>query len=97
MQQPEIGRSTATFVPDETLVAVIEMSLFTWLVAGLVPGVDRRPLKKLSPDENDLLLLLDGWRCEAMAAGRTITRVVVAYESGRDGFWPARWLRARGI
>ncbi|WP_042446992.1 hypothetical protein [Azospirillum sp. B510] len=61
MQQPEIGRSTATFVPDETLVAVIEMSLSTWLVAGLVPGVDRRPLKTLSPDENDLLLLLDGW------------------------------------
>lgn len=97
MQQPEIGRSTATFVPEETLVAVIEMSLSTWLVAGLVPGVDRRPLKKLSPDENDLLLLLDGWRCEAIAAGRTITRVVVAYESGRDGFWLARWLRTRGI
>lgn len=39
MQQPEIGRSTAAFAPEETLVAVIEMSRSTWLVAGLVPGV----------------------------------------------------------
>ena len=97
MPQPEIGRSTAAFAPEETLVAVIEMSRSTWLVAGLVPGVDRRPLKKLSPDENALLLLLEGWRHEAMAAGRTIARVVVAYEAGRDGFWLARWLRAKGI
>ena len=97
MQRPEIGRSTAAFAPEETLVAVIEMSRSTWLVAGLVPGVDRRPLKKLSPDENALLLLLEGWRHEAMAAGRTIARVVVAYEAGRDGFWLARWLRAKGI
>jgi transposase len=26
-----------------------------------------------------------------------IDRVVLAYEAGRDGFWLARWLRARGI
>lgn len=97
MQQPQTGRSTAAFAPEETLVAVIEMSRSTWLVAGLVPGVDRRPLKKLSPDENGLLLLLEGWRREATAAGRAITRVVVAYEAGRDGFWLARWLRAWGI
>jgi len=30
-------------------------------------------------------------------AGRTIKRIVVAYEAGRDGFWLARWLRAREI
>jgi transposase len=26
-----------------------------------------------------------------------IKRVAVAYEAGRDGFWLARWLRARDI
>ena len=26
-----------------------------------------------------------------------ITRIVLAFEAGRDGFWLARWLRARGI
>ena len=29
--------------------------------------------------------------------GRTITRIAVAFEAGRDGFWLARWLRSRGI
>ena len=37
------------------------------------------------------------WRAEATQKGRTITRIAVAYEAGRDGFWLARWLRARGI
>lgn len=28
---------------------------------------------------------------------RDIKRIVVAYEAGRDGFWLARWLRARDV
>ena len=32
-----------------------------------------------------------------MKAGRKIARIAVAFEAGRDGFWLARWLRARGI
>lgn len=73
------------------------MSRSTWLGAGLLPGVDRGPLKKLQPDEISLMRLLESWRQEALAAGQTIARVVVAYEAGRDGFWLARWLHARGI
>src|SRR3954452_19500533 len=97
LQHPDIARSTTAYAPDETLVVVVEMSRSTWLVAGLLPGVDRRPLKKLEPDENGLMRLLESWRDEALRAGRTVARVVVAYEAGRDGFWLARWLRARGI
>src|SRR6266852_5435872 len=37
------------------------------------------------------------WRAEATKMGCTITRIAVAYEAGRDGFWLARWLRARDI
>ena len=33
----------------------------------------------------------------AMKVGRMITRIVLAFEAGRDGFWLARWLRARSI
>jgi len=73
------------------------MSRSSWLVAGIVPGVERQPLKKLEPDEAALLRLLERWCGEAAKAGRTISRVAVAYEAGRDGFWLARWLRARGI
>jgi transposase len=36
---------------DATLIAVIEMSQSSWLVAGIVPGVERQPLKKLAIDE----------------------------------------------
>jgi transposase len=54
-------------------------------------------LKKLDTDENELLKLLDRWRVEAEKAGHKIKRIAVAFEAGRDGFWLARWLRARGI
>jgi len=72
------------------------MSLKSWLVAGIVPGVSRAPLKKLGADENAVLRLLHRWREEATTSRRRITRVVVAFEAGRDGFWLARWLRAVG-
>ena len=62
-----------------------------------MPGIGRHPLKKLESDEEALLRLLQRWRDEAAGAGRTITRLAVAFEAGRDGFWLARWLRARGV
>ena len=59
--------------------------------------MERQPLKKLPADENGLLKLLERWRAEAEIAGHKIERTAVAFEAGRDGFWLARWLRARGI
>ncbi|HTB87748.1 MAG TPA: hypothetical protein VK743_07345 [Steroidobacteraceae bacterium] len=41
--------------------------------------------------------MLHRWRDEAVRAGRTITRIALAFEAGRDGFWLARWLAACGI
>src|SRR3954468_17949524 len=82
---------------DSTLVCVIEMSGSSWLVAATVPGVDRRPLQKLPVDPARLLAQVERWRQEAARAGRTIQRTVVAYESGRDGFWLARLLQGHGI
>jgi transposase len=96
-QANDLSRSLAALDEDSTVVAVIEMSQSSWLVASIVPGVARHPLKKLEPDAAALRQLLERWRDEATKAGRTITRIAVAYEAGRDGFWLARWLRARGI
>src|SRR5947208_4608273 len=96
-QRDDLSRSLTAFQQDGTLVAVVELSRSSWLVAGLVPGIGRHPLKKLAPDEEALLRLLHRWRDEAAGAGRTITRLAVAFEAGRDGFWLARWLRARGV
>jgi transposase len=59
---------------DSTLIAVIEMSLSSWLVAGIVPGVERQPLKKFAVDESVLLKLLHRWREEAEKAGRSHSR-----------------------
>ena len=73
------------------------MSKASWLVSGAVPGVERQPLKKLAPDATALLRLIERWRNEAVRAGRPISRIALAYEAGRDGFWLARWLIARGI
>src|SRR2546430_17604106 len=68
---------------------------------GTIPAtsqLDRRqPLKKLAVDESALLRLLHRWREEAEKAGCRIERIVVAFEAGRDGFWLARWLKARSI
>lgn len=98
MRKPnDLSRSLTVFDGDKTLIAVIEMSLTSWLVAGIVPGVERQPLKKLAVDEGALLKLLNRWRIEAEKAGHRIQRIVVAFEAGRDGFWLARWLRARDI
>src|SRR5450755_4735225 len=99
MQKPHDNSkaSPAAFTQDSTLIAVIELSLSNWLVAGLIPGVSREPLKKLEPNPEDLLKLLFRWRDEAIKAGKPITRIAVAYETGRDSFWLARWLRSRDI
>src|SRR3974377_590264 len=93
----DLSRSFTAFEQDSTLIALIEMSLTSWLIAGILPGIERHPLKKLDVDEEGLLQLLHRWRDEAINAGREISRIVLAFEAGRDGFWLARWLRARNI
>jgi len=98
MSRPfDASRSLTALEQDSTIIAVIEMSQSKWLVAAVVPGVERHPLKKLDANEAALLKLLHRWRHEASQAGREIKRIVVAYEAGRDGFWLARWLRARDV
>ncbi len=96
-QNNDLSRSLTPFDQNETVIAVIEMSQSSWLVAGIIPGIDRHPLKKLETDEAGLLRLLRRWQEEATKAGRTIWRIAVAFEAGRDGFWLARWLRAHDI
>src|SRR3982075_632586 len=98
MPQPnDLSRSLAALDQNSTIIAVIEMSQSSWLVAGVLPGIERQPRKKLEPSPERLLALLHGWRDEAVGAGKEITRIAVAFEAGRDGFWLARWLEARGV
>ena len=93
----DLSRSPVALDENTTLIAVIEMSLSSWLVAGRAPGLERHPLKKQDPDPEMLLARMQRWRDEAMHSGPEITRIAVAFEAGRDGFWLARWLRAGGV
>src|SRR6516225_8922134 len=93
MPQPnDLSRSLVALDQDSTIIAVVEMSQSSWLVGGILPGIERQPRKKLEPNPERLLALLHRWRDESVRAGRTITRITVAFEAGRDGFWLARWL-----
>jgi hypothetical protein len=51
-QLNDLSRSLVILEQDATLIAVIEMGQSSWLVAGIVPGVERSPLKKLAVDES---------------------------------------------
>src|SRR6266478_2599391 len=96
-QLNDLSRSLVALDQDSTIIAVVELSQSSWLVGGVLPGIERQPCKKLEPSAERLLGLLHRWRDEAVRAGSHITRVALAFEAGRDGFWLARWLRARGV
>jgi transposase len=96
-QVSDLSRSLAPFDQNTTLTVVVELSEASWLVAGMIPGIERQPVKKQDPDPVALLRLLERWRLEAIKAGKTIGQIALAFEAGRDGFWLARWLQARNI
>jgi hypothetical protein len=52
-QLNDLSRSLTSLEQDNTIIAVIEMSQSSWLVAGIVPGIERHPLKKLEPNEGE--------------------------------------------
>jgi transposase len=88
----------AAFDHDSTLVIALELSGKSWEVGAIVPGLPRRPRKRLEPrDMAGLMKAIERWKAEATAAGRCVRRVVLTYEAGRDGFWIARFLRHRDI
>lgn len=93
----DLSRSVIPLDQGSTLICVVELSKSSWLIAGMVPGVERQPLKKLEANASALLDIIERWRHEAVKANRPIGRIVLAYEAGRDGFWLARWLRSRGV
>ena len=50
MPQPnDLSRSLVALDQDSTIIVVVEMSQSSWLVAGMLPGIERQPRKKLEP------------------------------------------------
>ena len=56
------SKSLTAIEQDSTIIAVIEMSQSSWLVAAVVAGVERQPIKRLGAEEAALLKLLHHWR-----------------------------------
>ena len=89
-QPNDLSRSLVALDQSSTIIAAVELSQSSWLVAGMLPGIERQPRKKLEPNPERLRGLLHRWRDEVVRAGHTITRIAVAFEAGRDDFgWRA--------
>jgi transposase len=91
-------KPAAAFDHNITLVAVLELSGKSWEMGASVPGVSRRPLRTLAVrDIGAVIKAIEQWKAEAFRAEHSVSRVVLGYEAGRDGFWIARALQERGI
>ena len=67
MPQPnDLSRSLVALDQNSTIIAVVELSQSSWLVGGVLPGVERQPRKKLEPNPERLLALLHRWQDEAV-------------------------------
>jgi transposase len=90
--------AATAFDHDSTLVVALELSGKWWEASAVVPGVARRPRRRLpARDLAELLRSIERWTSEAAKARQVVPRVVLTYEAGRDGFWIARYLLAQRI
>src|ERR1700674_1343711 len=62
MPQPnDLSSSLVALDQNSTIIAVVELSQSSWLVGGVLPGIERQPCKKLEPSAERLLGLLHRW------------------------------------
>jgi transposase len=67
MPQPnDLSRSLVAVDQNSTIIAVVELSQSSWLVGGVLPGIERQPRKKLELSPERLLAMLHRWRDEAV-------------------------------
>jgi transposase len=63
MPQPnDLSKSLVALDQNSTIIAVVELSQSSWLVAGVLPGIERQPCKKLEANSERLLAALHRWR-----------------------------------
>ena len=79
----DLRRSLVALDQNRTIIAVVELSHLSWLVGGVLPGLNVSRARSWSRAQN-------GW------LSCCIMRIALAFKAGRDGFWLARWLEARG-
>src|ERR1700757_2043223 len=83
---------------NATIVAVLELRGKNWLFGAVAPGLSRRTRRSLEARNVEAVVrALEQAKGESAKALFEVARIVVGFESGRDGFWIARALQQRGI
>ena len=83
---------------NTTIVAVLELSGKNWLLGVVAPGVSVRMKRSIEARNLEAVVrALEQAKEKSAKAGFEVARIVVGFESGRDGFWIARALRQRGL
>jgi transposase len=92
-------RTPATaFDHATTIVAVLELSGKNWLFGAVAPGLERRAKRSFAARHlAGVTKALEQLKARSAEAGFAVTRIVLAYEAGRDGFWIARALARQGV
>ena len=92
MPQPnDLSRSLVALDQNSTIIAVVEMSQASWLVGGILPGIERQPRKKQEPSPERLLALLHRWRDESVRAEgmpRSVPARMAGSDRGSDALCP---------
>jgi transposase len=83
-QIDDLSRSLVALEQDTTLIAAVELSQSSWLVGAMVPGLERRPQKKLEPDPSVLVKLLERWRDKAYQTPAVATCRTVRVRQASD-------------
>ena len=90
--------TSTTRLPESTagtLYVALELSAARWKVAS-TSGLGQQP-RQVTIYAGDGRALLREIACAKQRAGVAAAAAVVScYEAGRDGFWPHRWLTAKG-
>lgn len=91
------GSPQAAIDYNSTIVGALELSEKKWVLAVQLPGVSRHSRHILDARGDGVVSFVERLKARCAAAGRTIARVILTHEAGRDGFWLARFLARRGI
>src|SRR5206468_12485304 len=88
-QLNDLSRSLVALDQNSTIIAVVELSQSSWLVGGVVPGIERQPCKKLEPSPERLLAVLH--EAPVLMGGKPFLGVL----DRRWGFVPESRVRTR--
>jgi hypothetical protein len=85
MPQPnDLSRSLVALHQNSTIIAIVEMSQSSWLVGGMLPGIERQPCKELEPAQNGCLRCCIAGGMRRSGPGREITRIAFTFEGGEQ-------------